>query len=99
MIEEEVWSCYQSRDPLTLDRSRCFICMEGGTFRGIKNSINYLCRITKIIGNNIIPKQITAYKPRGKTSLGIPLKRLHETNRNRPHGLIPERMMRRRREA
>jgi hypothetical protein len=74
MVEEEGWSHYQSKDPLTLDRSKRFICMKGGTFRGIKNSINYLCRITKIIGNNVIPKQITAYKPRGKTSLGIPLR-------------------------
>jgi hypothetical protein len=40
--------------------------VKGGTFRGIKNSINYLRRITKITGNNIIPKQITAYKPRGR---------------------------------
>jgi hypothetical protein len=42
--------------------------------------------------NNRIAKQIAAYKPRERRSLGRPLKRWQRTV-NRPHGLIPDRML------
>jgi hypothetical protein len=43
-------------------------------------------------GNNRIPKQIIAYKPKGKRSWGSPLKRWHETVK-RAHGLFPYMVM------